>query len=62
MHTLKTWNKTIFLCGDSYPGTLHTFLPLGLSSWLKTVQRERQTTAATTKEFFTSIVKAAASF
>lgn len=52
----------IFFCTDAYPVALHTFLPLGLSSWLKLEQKKRQTTATTAKEFFTSIVQAAAFF
>ena len=47
-------------CSDAYPGALQTFLPLGLSSWLKLEQKKRQTSATAAKHFFTSIVHAAA--
>uniref|UniRef100_A0A0E9RKM0 Uncharacterized protein n=1 Tax=Anguilla anguilla TaxID=7936 RepID=A0A0E9RKM0_ANGAN len=46
----------------TYPGTLHTFLPFGLSSWLQLRQKNKLSTTAATKVFFIAILPETASF
>lgn len=45
----------------TYPGALHTFLPFGFSSWVKTEQKQKFRTTETAKVPFSAMIEASSS-